>query len=232
MDMKARRGKEGKKRPATAMALSIVGVIAASAIVAGLSYAVLMRGEMSITQIPGANLNLSQVNSVVSGSPLYTAALSNNVTGISGQLKAAGYLSVSASEFSLESASNPSYPTIITSTIYLFSNSSAAQLFSNGLVYTGGTVSQPGRIFTNKTNIQYLYNSKVINITVVPSVAVLNQSFLNQQTSALPIYQYTAYFTYKNAVGVVSTSGYYKNSIAYSYLLAEQLSRNLVGSMA
>ncbi len=230
--MKAKRGKEGKKRSAVAIALLAIGVIAVLSIVVGLSSMARMQGGISIAQISGSNLNLSQVDSIVSGRSLYTSVLSNNVTRVSGPLKAAGYLSISASEFYLESIPNFSYPTIITSTIYLFSNSSTAQLFSNGLVYTGGTVTAPGRIFVNRTNVRYLYNGDIINITVVPSVAVLNQSFLNQQTSSLPIYQYTAYFTYKNAVGVVSTSGYYKNSIAYSYLLAEDLSRNLINSAA
>ncbi len=221
-----------KKQHKIITILLVIGIIAALVIVTGLLAIMHVQSRVSMTQISNVNLNLAQIDSLLPGGPPYATALSNNVTRIAGQLRTSGYLAVSASEFYQDPISNFSYPTVITSTVYLFSNDSAAQLFSNGLAYTGGEVSEPGRIFTNRTSVRYQYNEKIINITIVPSVAVLNQSFLNPQTSLLPIYQYTAYFTYKNAAGVVSTSGYYENSVIHAYLLAESLARNLINSAA
>jgi hypothetical protein len=165
--------------------------------------------------LKNVNLNLADIEAMFPN-VAYVPTSINAVKNMSGAIYSEGYRQISVSEFS--APSNLSYysvyPDLITSVIYVTSNSSMASNVTKDMIL-GSSLNQ-----TNSTGKNYagivltLYSSKgvEVNISTLYNVAVLNSSDLFM-VSKYPVFQQTSIINYKNEIYVVTVNGY-KNMTA------------------
>ena len=176
------------------------------------------------------NLNLANI-AVMFPNATYLPSSIDSIKNMSGALYGEGYRYVSVSEFSAPSNLSyySAYPDIITSVIYVTSNSSVASNVTKDMI-SGSALNQTNSTGSNYAGIivtPYSFKNIEVNINTLYDVAVLNSSDLFM-VSQYPIFQQTSIINYKNEICVVTVNGYKNMSAGTSTKIAKALFNRMV----
>ena len=176
------------------------------------------------------NLNLTDIAGMFPN-VTYLPSSIDSIKNMSGALYSEGYRYVSVSEFSAQSNLSyySTYPDIITSVIYVTSNSSVASNVTKDVI-SGSALNQTNSTGSNYAGIilnPYLFKGIEVNISTLYNVAVLNSSDLFM-VSQYPVFQQTSIINYKNEICVVTVNGYKNMSAGTSTKIAKALFNRII----
>ncbi|MGC8538020.1 MAG: hypothetical protein ACP5MZ_03510 [Candidatus Micrarchaeia archaeon] len=175
------------------------------------------------------NLNSSNVASVIHNAT-YVPILKGELTSFEGALKLQGYLESSMTTFNLSQGYNKSnFPYIISSSVFLMSNSSSAKAALDSILASSKNQSSSGPTFTA---FDYSSSSGNTTIYIGSSVSIFNASAINSSAEKLlnlPVYQYTSVFVYGNYTITIVLNSFSSNPLYNIY--ATRLSEALIKQM-
>ena len=180
--------------------------------------------------LENTNINLTDIAGMFPN-VTYLPSSIDSIKNMSGALYSEGYRYVSVSEFSAPSNLSyySTYPDIITSVIYVTSNSSLASNATKDMI-SGSTLNQTNSTGSNYARfvlIPYSFKGIEVNISTLYNVAVLNSSDLFM-VSQYPVFQQTSIINYKNKICVVTVNGYKNMSAGTSMKIAKSLFNKVV----
>ncbi len=214
------------QRSAISFAIIAVLVIIAVAVI---SIWIANRNAGQAAHVPVPNLNASEVSSVIHNAT-YVPILKGELTSFEGALRSQGYLESSISTYNLSQGYNKSdFPYIVSSSVFLMSNASAAKVALDGILASSENQSSSGPVYTALD-----YRSAAGNTTIYTgaSLSIFNASAINSSTERmlnLPVYQYTSVFAYGNYTTTIVLNSFSQNPIYSAY--ATRLSEELIEQM-